>query len=172
VVGAALVLLAAGQTGALLLPRDLPPGASVEVLPNGFSYATTGDTAQLGFQLRNSGDRSLRITAVGTDLPGLELVDVVASGEPFGFTAVGAGGEPLPEFDLTTGTVIEINLAYSLGSCGAVPRDSRPVPVTARTGRSRGVLAVPLPGLPADAVGSGPDDEDPWQQVLVRDLCG
>ena len=172
-VGAALVALAAGQAAALLGPRALPPAVALEALPNGFSYSVlSGDTTQLGFQLRNSGDRLLRVSTVASDLPGLDLVDVVASGEPFAFTEVGAGSDPLPAFDLPAGTVIEIGLVYRVESCELVPRDARPVPVTVETGRSRGTLALALPGLPAEAVDAAPDDEDPWQQVLVRDLCG
>lgn len=170
-VGAALFVLAAGQLAAVAQSRTLPAGASVEALPNGFSYATTEDRVQLGFQLRNDGERVLTVTGLGTDLPGLELLDVVASGEPFGFAAVGGGSGPLPRFDLTPGTVIEINLVYGLRSCLAVPRDARTVPVIVRAGLSRGVLDLALPGLPSEAVGARPDDEDPWQRVLVRDLC-
>lgn len=168
----ALALLAAGQAATVLRPRDLPPGASLQVLPNGYSYGTDADVASLGFQLRNDGRRTLEVLAVEAALPGLDLVDVVASGEPFRFTAVGAGADRLPPFVLTPGTVIEVNMVYRVRRCADVPRDDRDLVVRAAVGWGRGALDVPLPGQPSDAVDAGPDDEDPWQQVLVRDLCG
>lgn len=170
-VAAALVLLAAGQTAALLRAQDLPAGASLAVLPNGYSYATDGDRALVGFQVRNDGDRDLQVLAVGAELPGLELLDVTASGAPFRFEVAGAGNAPLPAFDLPAGTVIEVYLVYRVRRCGEVPQDVRPLGVTVRAGRGQGVLRVPLPGAPAEDVDAGPDDEDPWQRVLVRDLC-
>lgn len=170
-VALALAAVAAGQAAVVVGPRELPGGTSVQALPNGYSYGTDGDRAVVGFQLRNDGERSLRVVAIGTDLPGLELLDVVASGEPFRYDVVGVGAAPLPPFDLATGTVIEVNLVYRVRRCSEVPRDDQAVPVTAGTGWSRGVLALLLPRQPAAAVDAGPDDEDPWQQVLVRDLC-
>ena len=170
-VAVALALVAVGQAVTVLRPRELPSGASVSALPNGYSYSTEGDRAQLGFQLRNDGDLTVRVLSVRAAVPGLELVDVVASGEPFRFAAVGAGDAELPAFALEPGTVIELNLVYRLRRCGDVPRDARDVVVRAGAGGARGPLAVPLPGQPSDAVDAGPDDEDPWQQVLVRDLC-
>ena len=53
-----------------------------------------------------------------------------------------------------------------------MPSDERTVPVSVRVGRASGVLDVPVPGAPSEAVDAGPDDLEPWQQVLVRDLCG
>jgi hypothetical protein len=170
-VAAALLVLAAAQATAVLRPQMLPAGASVEALPNGYSYATDGDRVVVGFQVRNNGDRDLEVVDIGAGLPGLELVDVTASGEPFRFEIAGGGTAPLPAFDLTTGTVIEVNLVYRVLRCADVPRDDRALAVAARTERGQGVLPLPLPRLPSDAVDAGPDDEDPWQQVLVRDVC-
>lgn len=170
-VAVALGLLAAGQAAAVTRTPALPPGVTVEVLPNGYSYSTAGDQVRLGFQLRNSGRTTVRVTGIGADLPGLALADVVASGEPFRFTAVGQGPGALPVFALSAGTVIEINLIYRVRRCREVPGDVRPVPVALAVGRARGVRPVPVPGLPSEAVDAGPDDEDPWQRVLVRDVC-
>lgn len=171
VVAALLLTLAAAQAAALLWPRGLPADAAVEALPNGFSYATDGDTAVVGFQLRNSGGRDLRVLSIAADVPGLELVDVTASGEPFRFETVGAGTVVLPAFDLPATTVIEVNLRYLVRRCGEVPADDLPLLIAARAELGEGLLAVPLPGLPSEAVDAAPDDEDPWQRVLVRDLC-
>ena len=38
-------------------------------------------------------------------------------------------------------------------------------------GRASGALGLPVPGAPSGAVGAAPDDLDPGQRVLVRDLC-
>ncbi len=170
-VAVALAAVAAGQVAAVLRPQPLPATASVEALPNGYSYATEGDRLLVGFQLRNAGDVGLRVVAIGADLPGLQLVDVAAAGQPFDFAAVGEGAAPLPEFALRGGTVIEVTLVYRVRSCAAVPRDEQLVPVTVIAGRAEGVLPLLLPRAPAAAVDAGPDDEDPWQQVLVRDVC-
>jgi hypothetical protein len=170
-VALALAAVSVGQAVTVLRPQPLATGAAVEALPNGYSYAVDGELAMIGFQLRNGGERAVRVLGIGADLPGLRLVDVGASGEPFRFELVGVGPEPLPAFDLPPGTVIEVNLSYRVGRCADVPGDDRPVPVRARTGRGEGVLALRLPGQPAEAIDAGPDDEDPWQRVLVRDLC-
>lgn len=170
-VATALGLLAAGQVVTLVRTPALPSGVTVEVLPNGYSYSTAGDAVRLGFQLRNSGRTTVQVTGIGADLPGLALADVVASGQPFRFTAVGAGPGALPPFSLTAGTVIEVNLVYRVRRCREIPVDARPVPVALAVGRARGIRSVPVPGLPSEAVDAGPDDEDPWQQVLVRDVC-
>jgi len=171
-VALALLLVAGGQAVELLRPRALPGDVAVEVLPNGYSYLTAGDRVQVGFQLRNSGPVPVEVVDIGAALPGLALADVVASGEPFRFSAVGTGEQPLPAFELRPGTVIEVNLVYRLEECADVPAGERTVPVTVRVGRADGVLDVPVPGAPAEAVDAGPDDVEPWQRVLVRDLCG
>ena len=170
-VALALLLVAGGQAVELLRPRALPAAVAVEVLPNGYSYLTEGERVQLGFQLRNSGPVPVEVLDIGAALPGLALADVVASGEPFRFSAVGAGDQPLPAFELPPGTVIEVNLVYRLQACADVPAGERTVPVTVRVGRATGVLGLPVPGAPSGAVDAGPDDLEPWQRVLVRDLC-
>lgn len=167
----ALVLLGGAQAWAALRPQPLPAGAAVEALPNGYSYGTDGDRATVGFQLRNAGDRPLRVVDVGAQLPGLQAVDVTVSGAPPAFDVNGEGPDPLRSFELPAGTVVEVSLVYRVRRCSEVPRDRRDVVVAVESGRAQGALLVPLPGQPAEAVDAGPDDQDPWQRVLVRDLC-
>lgn len=169
-VGAALALLALGQAAAVIR-APLPGDAELAALPNGYSYRTEGREAVLGFQLTNDGSRPLRVESLGADLPGLDLVDVTVSGEPFAFETAGGGEQPLPAFDLPVGTVVEVALVYRLRSCDAVPGEPQPMPAQARDGRRAGTLLVDLPRAPAEDPDAGPDDEDEWQVVLVRDLC-
>lgn len=172
-VAGALALLAMAQTVVVVRGGPLPAGAALTALPNGYSYATRDDlVVVLGFQLQNTGDRPLRVTEVAADVPGLQLQDVVVSGEPFDFASAGEGPAPLPAFELARGTVVEVTLAYRLTACPQVPQDPRPVPVRVRAGRSSGVLAVRMPTAPADDPDAGPQEEEQWQRVLVRDLCG
>ena len=172
VVGTALLAVGAGQAAAVLLGGPLPDDAELTALPNGYSYATRGSDVLIGFQMKNTGARDLRLLDLGADLPGLRLVDVVGAGDPFDYRAIGEGADPLPPFDLRTDAVVEITLVYRLEACSSVPDDRRPMPVAVRAGRADGTLQVPLPTAPADDEDAGPDDEDEWQQVLVRDLCG
>ena len=169
---AALLAVGAGQTAALLVGGPLPDDAGLTALPNGYSYATRGSDVLIGFQMQNTGGRELRVLDLGADLPGLRLVDVVGAGDPFDYRAVGEGPDPLPPFVLRDDAVVEITLVYRLEACSAVPEDRRPMPVAVRAGRADGALQVPLPTAPSDEEDAGPDDEDEWQQVLVRDLCG
>ena len=169
-VAAALVLLAAGQAAALA-PRPLPEDVRLSALPNGYSYTTDGKQASIGFQLTNAGSRPLRVESLGDDLPGLSLVDVSVSGEPFDFDVAGDGEQPLPSFELEAGTVVEVRLVYRLRACSAVPRDTRPMPAEVRQGRRTGTVPVELPRAPSSDPDAAPEDEDEWQVVLVRDLC-
>ena len=172
-VAGALALLAVAQGVAVGRGGPLPAGAAVTVLPNGYSYATREDrVVVIGFQLRNTGDRALQVLDLAQDLPGLVLQDVVVSGEPFDFSAAGDGDAPLPAFRLDRGTVVEVTLSYRLSACPQVPEDPRPLPVRVAAGRATGVLQVQMPTAPSDEADAGPDDEDEWQSVLVRDLCG
>jgi hypothetical protein len=172
-VGVALVALAAAQAVAVTRDRALPAAAAVAALPNGYSYATRPNRLMVvGFQLRNTGSVPLRVRGLGADLPGLRLADAVVSGEPFAFSSAGEGKAPLPPFALDPGVVIEVTLVYELRSCGAVPTDLRPMPLLATADGGAGRLDVPLPTAPADDPDAGPDDEEQWQNVLVRDLCG
>jgi hypothetical protein len=123
-----------------------------------FGFTADGRGLTVSFQLRNTGPRSFRVTDVGRTLPGLELVDVVASGSPVSFKLVGAGEQPLPPFALPPGDAVLLSLTYRLTACNDVPRDLRPVPVAVRDGRARGVRAVTLPQLPDDAEGASDDD--------------
>ena len=172
-IASALALLAVAQGVAVARGGPLPAGAAVTALPNGYSYATRdGRVVVIGFQLRNSGDRALEVLDLAQDLPGLTLQDVVVSGEPFEFSSAGEGEAALPSFRLDRGTVVEVTLAYRLSACPQVPEDPRPLPVRVRAGRATGTLAVRMPTAPSDEADAGPDDEDEWQSVLVRDLCG
>lgn len=172
-VGLALALLAVAQGVAVARGGPLPGSAELTALPNGYSYATRDDrVVVLGFQLQNSGGLPLRVDDVAGDLPGLALEDVVVSGEPFDFDSAGEGEQPLPSFLLPRGTVVEVTLSYRLQSCSQVPSDVRALAVQTRAGRSQGVLAVAMPTAPSDDPDAGPDDEEQWQTVLVRDLCG
>lgn len=172
-VAAALLAVGVGQGVAVTRTPELPAGIELTALPNGYSYATRDDRlVVVGFQMQNTGDVGVRLRDLAADLPGLELADVVVSGEPFRFMSAGEGAEPVPPFDLEPGVVIEVSLAYRLVACPKVPEDSRPMPVAASVGRARGLLQVPLPTAPADDEDAGPDDEEQWQRVLVRDLCG
>lgn len=169
----ALVVLGLGQALAVARGGPLPEDAELTALPNGYSYATReGRTAVAGFQLQNTGDVALRVQDLTAELPGLELQDVVVSGEPTRYMAAGEGPGPVPEFDVAPGVVIEVLLTYRLSACRAVPQDRFPLFVTASAGRNGGVLSVALPTAPSDAVDAGPDDEVEWQRVLIRDLCG
>ena len=172
VVGAALLAVGAGQAAAVLLGGPLPGDVGLTALPNGYSYATRDSDVLIGFQMQNTGARELELLGLGADLPGLRLVDVVGAGDPFDYRSVGEGADPLPPFVLRKDAVVEITLVYRLEACSAVPDDRRPMPVTVRAGRADGTLQVPLPTAPADDEDAGPDDEDQWQNVLVRDLCG
>ena len=172
-VAVALALLAVAQGVAVARGGPLPEGVALTALPNGYSYATRpGLEVVIGFQLKNTGDRPLQVTDLAADVPGLELQDVVVSGEPFEFAAAGEGAAELPAFRLERGTVVEVALTYKLGACTEVPDEPRPLPVEVRAGRGSGVLAVRMPTAPADDPDAGPDDEEEWQRVLVRDLCG
>lgn len=172
-VAAALALLAVAQGVAVARGGPLPEGVALAALPNGYSYATREDRiVVIGFQLRNDGDRELEVLDLAQDLPGLELRDVVVSGEPFDFDSAGEGEAALPAFRLERGTVVEVTLSYRLAGCPQVPQDPRPLPVRVRAGRSAGLLQVRMPTAPSDEPDAGPDDEEEWQSVLVRDLCG
>lgn len=172
-VGVALLLLAAGQALAVARGGPLPGDAELTALPNGYSYATReGRLAVAGFQLRNTGGVELRVRELTATLPGLELLDVVVSGEPTLYRAAGEGPGPVPELDVAPGDVIEVLLTYRLSACPKVPQDRYPLVVRASVGRSRGVLRVALPTAPSEEPDAGPDDEVEWQRVLIRDLCG
>ena len=172
VVGGALLAVGAGQAAAVALGGPLPDDVELTALPNGYSYATRDSDVLIGFQLQNTGAREVRLESLGADLPGLRLVDVVVAGDPVDYRAVGEGPDPLPAFDLRADAVAEITLVYRLEACAGVPEDRRPMPVVVRAGRADGTLLVPLPTAPSDEEDAGPDDEEQWQQVLVRDLCG
>lgn len=167
----ALALVAAGQGLALAEDRSLPDDVGLAALENGYSYATLGEVAVIGFQLRNPGDRSVTVLDVGSDISGLELVDVVVSGGPVDFREAGEGEQPLPAFVMDAGEVAELTLRYAVRSCSAVPVADQPVPFRLRAGRRTGTVGVAIPKAPSESLGAGPDDEDPWQRVLVRDLC-
>jgi hypothetical protein len=170
-VGAALAVLAAGQAlAALRLPVPLD-GVALQVTKENYGFLTEGREMTVSFQLRNDGERPVRISGFGQDLPGLDKADEVAAGEPFGFRSRGAGAEPLPAFDLAPGTVVVLALTYRLASCRQVPDDMRPVPVRVQDGRAKGTRAVPLPQLPDDGPEATADDVVEWQQVLARELC-
>ena len=170
-VGVALVLVGAGQAAAVLRTPPLDDDVRLTVPKEAFGFTTAGRDVTVSFQLRNTGERSIRVTGVGRALPGLELVDVVASGSPVQFRSVGTGDGPLPAFALPPGDAALLSLTYRLTGCNDVPRDLRPVPIAVRDGRSRGVRPVALPQLPDDAAEATDADVVEWQQVLVRELC-
>ena len=172
VVAVALGLVAVGQAAALVRTPPLTEDVGISALPNGYSYATRGSALLFGFQLVNDGDRDLRVLDLGRRVEGLEILDVVVSGEPFAYMTAGEGPDPVPAFRLERGTVVEVTLVYRVTSCRDVPAAGRALTVVARDGRSEGRLQVPLPTAPSDDEDAGPDDEDQWQQVLVRDVCG
>jgi hypothetical protein len=105
-------------------------------------------------------------------VPGLQLVDVTAAGEPTGFRAVGAGPTALPEFELAPTAAVVLQLRFRDTDCSSVPADLRPVSIDVRAGSGTGTVQVPLPQLPDDGAFADVDDQVPWQQVLIRDLCG
>ena len=164
VVGASLAVLAAWQTAAVLRPPlDVLP--VLAVLGEGFSYTASRGEATVAFQVRNDDDRTVGVRGIGRSVPGLELRDVVVSGEPTGFRQVGAGAAALGPFDLAPGQVAVVELRYRIADCAAVPAGDEPVPVEVRVGRARGIAVVRLPEF-AD----GPAVEH-WPQVAVRDAC-
>lgn len=170
-VGVALAALAAAQAvAAVRLPVPLDE-VDLAVTKENYGFLTDGREMTVSFQLRNDGSRPVLVTDVGQDLPGLDRVDVVASGEPFEFRARGAGPEPLPAFALAPEAIVVVALTYRLQACTAVPGDPRPVPVRVRDGRARGAVPVPLPQLPDDGAQAGAEDVVEWQSVLVRELC-
>jgi hypothetical protein len=171
VVAVALVLLGGGQAAAVRAVGDLPGDVALAALENGYSYGTTDRLATLGFQLVNSGDRAVRVVDVGRSLPGLELVDVVAGGSSLAGEVLGAGSDPLPEFPLATGDVVELTLVYDVADCAEVPTTRAPLPVEVQAGRARGTVLVPLPTSVAADPDAPPGAMDEWQQVLVRDVC-
>lgn len=167
-----LAALGVAQALALTGQLPLPDGVALDVPLEGYAFATENDPAVVTFQLRNAGSRLVRVTGVGAEVPGLQLVDVSAAGEPTGFRSLGAGPTALPEFELAPGAVVVLHLSLRAVSCAQVPADQRPVSVDVRTGPRAGSVQVPLPSLPDDGALAGPDDQTPWQRVVVRDLCG
>jgi hypothetical protein len=169
----ALALAALGIGQAVALTRDLPLPAEVmlTVPLEGYAFTTESDTAVVGFQLRNDGVRELRVGEVGAAVPGLQLVDVTAAGEATGFRSVGDGSTALPEFVLAPDGTVVVQLRFRAEDCSSVPADLRPVSVEVRASRGLGTLQVALPPLPDDGALARPDDQLPWQQVLIRDLC-
>lgn len=165
-----LVALAVPQAVYVLRDPPLPDDVALEVLPTGYSYGPEGDRLVVGFQLLNPGPR-VAVTDVGTSLPGLRLVDVVASGAAFDFRAAGEGPAALPEFTLDRDEVVVLTLVYTLEACSSIPADARPVPVRVQARGAQGSVAVPLPALPSDEAGAPEDRLDEWQQVLSRSLC-
>lgn len=170
-VGLALALLAAGQAVAVARTPAPLDEVDLQATKENYGFSTAGREMTVSFQVRNDGPRPVRIRDVGTDLPGLDLADAAAAGEPFDFRSAGEGPGPLPAFDLQPGTVVVLALTYRLASCNAVPDDLRPVPVAVQDGRARGTVSVPLPPLPDDGEQAGPDEVVEWQRVLVRELC-
>lgn len=171
VVGLCLAALAAAQTAAALrLPLPLE-GVELRSTKENYAFTADGRVLTVSFQLRNEGREPVRVIGIGEDLPGLELVDVVAAGEPLGFRSRGAGDDDLPPFRVTPGTAVVVAMTYQLVACASVPETPRPVPVAVRDGRSRGTVRAALPQLPDDTAGAGTDDLAEWQSVLVRELC-
>ena len=172
IVASALALLAVAQAVAVLrVPAPLEDVA-LTVPKEAFGFDVDGREVAVTFQLRNAGERTVRVSDLGEPLPGLELVDVVATGSPVGFRENGRGDQPLEPFDLEPEAVALMVVTYRLAACNDVPEQVRPVPVAVRDGRARGQVRVALPQLPDDAAGAGADDVVEWQSVLVRDLCG
>jgi hypothetical protein len=171
-IAVALVALGMAQAAALTWDLPLPDDVRLTVPLEGYAFTTEGDTAVVGFQLRNDGSRSLRVSGVGAAVPGLELVDVTAAGEPTGFRSVGDGPAALPGFDLAPDETVVLQLRFRDPDCSSVPADLRPVSIDVRAGRGTGTVPVPLPPLPDDGARADADDQLPWQQVLIRDLCG
>lgn len=167
----ALGLLATAQVLVLTREPRLPDDVRLVALKEGFGDRTDGPVAVVGFQLRNEG-RDVEVLAAGRDGPGLELVDVWASGEPVGFRAAGQGAELLPRFALPSDGVVVLTLAYRVTDCTAVPRSAFPVTLRVRAAGAQDVLEVPLPTYPAEREGAGPGEDEQWQTALVRDLCG
>lgn len=171
-VAAALAGLAAGQTAALLRTPALPADVALVVPKEAFGFTSVGPELTVSFQLRNAGERAVRVTDVGRPVPGLALADVVVAGSPVRFRSVGAGAAAVPAFALAPGDAALVSLTYRLTACNEVPADARPVPVAVQDGRARGTVRVALPELPDDADGAADEDVVEWQQVLVRALCG
>lgn len=168
----ALALLAAAQGVAVLrVPAPLE-AVALSVPKEAFGFAIDQREVTVTFQLRNDGDRTVRVASVAEPLPGLDLVDVVATGTPLEFRESGRGGPPLEPFDLEPQAVALMVVTYRLVACNQVPVAARPVPVEVRAGRTRGAVRVALPQLPSDAASAGEGDVVEWQRVLVRDLCG
>jgi hypothetical protein len=166
-----LLLLAVAQGLAVQRASALPGDVRLVALKEGFGDRTDGDVATVGFQLRNTG-RAVEVLAVGRDGPGLELVDVFASGEPVGFRAAGEGAALLPRFHLAPDAVVVLTLAYRVRDCDLVPRRPFPVTLLLRVGDAQDVVEVPLPTYHSERPGAGPDEEQQWQTALVQDLCG
>lgn len=171
-VASALALLAVAQgVAALQVPRPLQ-AAALSVPKEAFGFAIEQREVTVTFQLRNDGDGTVVVTGVGESLPGLELVDVVATGTPLDFRESGRGAGPLEPFDLQPEAVALMVVTYRLVACNAVPAQPQPVPVGIRSGRATGQVRVGLPQLPSDAASAADTDVVEWQRVMVRDLCG
>jgi hypothetical protein len=136
VTGVALALLAVAQGLALLrVPAPLD-SVALSVPKEAFGFAIDQREVTVTFQLRNDGDRSVRVTDVGEPLPGLELVDVVATGSPLEFRESGRGEPPLEAFDLEPEAVALLVVTYRLVACNEVPAQAQPVPIGVRSGRA------------------------------------
>jgi hypothetical protein len=171
-VATSLLLLAVAQVVALSRTAPTLREAVLTVPKEAFGLSADRRDVTVTFQLRNDGDRALRVAAVGESLPGLELLDVVATGSPLEFRESGRGTDELEAFALEPEAVALLALTFRLSGCGQVPAGAQPVPVDLRAGRARGTVRVALPRLPSDAATAGPDDLVEWQTALVRELCG
>jgi hypothetical protein len=65
--GVSVALVALGIAQAVVVTRGLPlpDDLRLTVPLEGYAFITESDTAVVGFQLRNDGPRSLRVTGVG-----------------------------------------------------------------------------------------------------------
>lgn len=171
VVGLALGLLAAAQVVAVRAPQPLPGGVALAVPLENYSFTRGPERAVVNFELENTGTRPLQVLGLGASIPGLELRDVAASGEPVGFRSVGGGPQQLPAFALPAGGRVVLTLTFTASDCGAVPEQPRPLAVRVASGRGTGTLAVAPASLPDDRVGARADAVAAWQVALVRDLC-
>ena len=163
VVGVALAVLAAGQ--ALSLAGRELAGVELVVRDGGYTVATPADPELVSFQLDTTG-RPADLVGVTTDVPGLQLVDVVVSGSDARNRELGAGEADLPRVRLESSATL--SLRFRVVDCDAVDDGRHPVVVELEQGRRSGTVALPLRDYP-DPEGTGPDLR--WQQVLQRAAC-
>ncbi|MEU8261488.1 hypothetical protein AB0C02_12820 [Micromonospora sp. NPDC048999] len=156
--GAGLVLWSIG----IVVPRLRAIEASgflAQINPEERSFA-------YGVHIRNDGQVSVVVQAVGAEGPGLELTDA-------------RNLEGTLPTTLHPGEVIEIRLGYRVTDCTAVSTEDWPIPVRVKGPLGAHTVDVMPPTLrlpgeaPDETMWSG--DRDPygrsWQDALARQAC-